>query len=375
MTILPIDTILPQLKETLQVHSAIVLVAPPGAGKTTRVPLALLDVPLFAKQRILMLEPRRLAARTAARYMAASLNQQVGETVGYRVRMDTRVGPSTRIEVITEGVLTRMLQQDPSLEGVGAVIFDEFHERSLHADLGLALCLQAQALLRDDLRIIVMSATLDAQAVAGLMNDAPILISEGRSFEVATHYLDRKPDGRIEQTVVRVIVQALEQHEYGNMLVFVPGTGEIRRIEARLRELQLGPLVQITPLHGSLPQESQDRAISRGQANERKIVLTTSIAESSLTVDGIGIVIDSGLSRVPRFSPRTGMTRLETVPVSLASADQRRGRAGRLGPGTCYRLWTEADHRQLLPLSKPEIAEADLAPLALELAAGCNRAC
>ncbi|MEK3917673.1 ATP-dependent helicase HrpB [Paenibacillus sp. FSL H7-0331] len=369
MTILPIDTILPQLKETLQVHSAIVLVAPPGAGKTTRVPLALLDVPLFAKQRILMLEPRRLAARTAARYMAASLNQQVGETVGYRVRMDTRVGPSTRIEVITEGVLTRMLQQDPSLEGVGAVIFDEFHERSLHADLGLALCLQAQALLRDDLRIIVMSATLDAQAVAGLMNDAPILISEGRSFEVATHYLDRKPDGRIEQTVVRVIVQALEQHEYGNMLVFVPGTGEIRRIEARLRELQLGPLVQITPLHGSLPQESQDRAISRGQANERKIVLTTSIAESSLTVDGIGIVIDSGLSRVPRFSPRTGMTRLETVPVSLASADQRRGRAGRLGPGTCYRLWTEADHRQLLPLSKPEIAEADLAPLALELAA------
>ncbi|SFL36703.1 ATP-dependent helicase HrpB [Paenibacillus sp. 1_12] len=369
MTILPIDTILPQLRDTLLAHTGVVLVAAPGAGKTTRIPLALLDEPLFANQRILMLEPRRLAARAAARYMAASLGQQVGETVGYRVRMDTRVGPSTRIEVNTEGVLTRMIQQDPSLEGVGVVIFDEFHERSLHADLGLALCLQAQALLRDDLRIIVMSATLDAQAVAGLMNDAPVIISEGRSFEVTTHYLDRRPEGRIEQTVVRAIVQALNQHEQGNMLVFLPGTGEIRRIEARLRELQLGPLVQITPLHGSMPQESQDRAISRSQVNERKIVLTTSIAESSLTVDGIGIVIDSGLSRVPRFSPRTGMTRLETIPVSLASADQRRGRAGRLGPGTCYRLWMEADHRLLQPLSKPEIAEADLAPLALELAA------
>jgi ATP-dependent helicase HrpB len=368
MAALPIDAVLLELRETLHSHSGVVLVAPPGAGKTTRIPLALLEDKLFAKQRILMLEPRRLAARAAARYMASSLGEQVGETVGYRVRMDTRVGPTTRIEVITEGVLTRMIQQDPGLEGVGIVIFDEFHERSLHADLGLALCLQAQALLREDLRILVMSATLDAQSVAELMGQAPVIVSDGRSFEVKTVYLERRNEGRIEQAVVRSIVHALEEHEQGDLLVFLPGTGEIRRVETRLRELHLGPHMQIAPLHGSLAQEIQDLAIAPSVKNTRKIVLATSIAESSLTVDGISIVIDSGLSRVPRFSPRTGMARLETVPVSLASADQRRGRAGRLGPGICYRLWTEAEHRLLAPLSKPEIAEADLAPLALELA-------
>jgi ATP-dependent helicase HrpB len=368
MTALPIETVLPELKLALRAHSAVVLVAPPGAGKTTRIPLTLLDEPIFAGQRILMLEPRRLAARAAARYMAASMGEQVGATIGYRVRMDTRVGPGTRIEVITEGILTRMLQSDPALDGVGIVIFDEFHERSLHADLGLALCLQAQSLLREDLRVLVMSATLDDQPVAALMDDAPVIVSEGRSFEVVTTYLDRSVEGKIEPAVVRSIIHALE-HDQGDLLIFLPGTAEIRRVEARLRELRLGPNVRIAPLHGSLPQESQDLAIAPSVAGERKIVLATSIAESSLTVNGVRIVIDSGLSRVPRFSPRTGMTRLETVSVSQSSADQRRGRAGRLGSGVCYRLWTEADHRRLAPLSSPEIVEADLAPLALELAA------
>jgi ATP-dependent helicase HrpB len=367
-TILPINAILPGLREALLSHSGVVLVAPPGAGKTTRIPLALLEYELFTGQRILMLEPRRLAAKAAARFMAASLGEQVGETVGYRVRMDTRIGPMTRIEVITEGVLTRMIQQDPGLEGVGVVIFDEFHERSLHADLGLALCLQVQALLREDMRILVMSATLDAHSVAKLMNQAPILVSEGRSFEVTTHYLERRKEGRIEAVVISTIVQVLEKHEHGDLLVFLPGTGEIKRVESRLQEMKLGPAIRITPLHGSLSQESQDKAIAPSMDGLRKIVLATSIAESSLTVEGIRIVIDSGLSRVPRFSPRTGMARLETVQVSLASADQRRGRAGRLSSGNCYRLWTKADHNLLAPSSKPEITEADLAPLALELA-------
>jgi ATP-dependent helicase HrpB len=360
--------VLPELIEALRSSSGAVLVAPPGAGKTTRVPLALLGEALFAGRRILMLEPRRLAARTAARYMAAALGEKVGETVGYRVRQDSKVGPGTRIEVITEGVLTRMLQSDPSLEDVGIVIFDEYHERSLHADLGLALCLQAQAVLRDDLRILVMSATLEAEPVAALMNDAPIVCSEGRSFPVETVYLDRRIEGRIEPAVVRSIISALGEQP-GDLLVFLPGTGEIRRTEARLRAMQLGSHVRIAPLYGSLPQEAQDLALAPSPAGTRKIVLATSIAESSLTVEGVRVVIDSGLMRVPRFSPRTGMTRLETVKVSRASADQRRGRAGRLEAGVCYRLWSEQDDRQLAAHSTPEMHEADLAPLALELAA------
>jgi len=364
---LPIESVLPDVKQTLRTRSNAVLVAPPGAGKTTRVPLALLDEPWLAGQRILMLEPRRLAARSAARFMAASLGEKVGETVGYRVRMDTRVGPRTRIEVVTEGVLTRLLQSDPALEGVGIVLFDEFHERSLHADLGLALCLQSQAVLREDLRLLVMSATLDAEPVAALMGNAPILTSEGRSHPVETRYLQRSVAGKEEEAVVRTVVEALN-HDAGDLLVFLPGTAEIGRVEERLRALDLGRNILIAPLHGNLPQEQQNRAISPAVPGQRKIVLATSIAETSLTVEGVQIVVDAGLMRVPRFSPRTGMTRLETVRVSRAAADQRRGRAGRLGPGVCYRLWTEQEERQLVPHTRPEILDADLSPLALELA-------
>ncbi|HYF94835.1 MAG TPA: ATP-dependent helicase HrpB [Symbiobacteriaceae bacterium] len=357
---LPIEPALPTLKAALAERTAAVLVAPPGAGKTTRVPLALLDEPWLAGRHILMLEPRRLAARTAARYMAASLGEQVGETVGYRVRLETRVGARTRVEVITEGVLTRLLQADPALEHAGLVILDEFHERSLHADLGLALCLQSQSLLRGDLRILAMSATLDAQPVASLLGGAPIIVSEGRSFPVQTRYAPRRPEGRIEQAVARTALEALASHE-GDILAFLPGAAEIRRVQ----ELMADP--RVVPLYGNLPQAEQDRAILPSPPGRRKVVLATSIAETSLTVEGVRVVIDSGLSRVPRFSPRTGMTRLETVPVSQASADQRRGRAGRLAPGVCYRLWAEQE--QLVARGTPEILEADLAPLALELAA------
>ncbi len=367
MTGLPIESILPGLKDALRFRTSAVLVAPPGAGKTTRIPLALLEEPWLRGRRILMLEPRRLAARAAARYMAASLDEQVGETVGYRVRLDTRVGPKTRIEVITEGVLTRFLQSDPALTDVGIVIFDEFHERNLHADLGLALCLESQAVLRADLRIVVMSATLEAQPVAALLDDAPVLASEGRAFPVETVYLSHSAGEDIESAVVRTVLKALSDNQ-GDILVFLPGAGEIRRVEARLRAQGFGQHVRLAPLYGNLPPEAQDLAISPCPPGERKIVLATSLAETSLTVEGVRVVIDSGLMRVPRFSPRTGLTRLETVPGSRASADQRRGRAGRLGPGMCYRLWSQQDDLYRRASNPPEIMEADLAPLALELA-------
>ncbi len=362
----PIDSALPKLSQALCEHSGAVLVAEPGAGKTTRVPLFLLDAPWLNGLRILMLEPRRIAARSAARYMASRLGEQVGETVGYRVRGETRSGRSTRIEVVTEGVLTRMLQADPSLDGVGLVIFDEFHERSLHADLGLALCLESQEILRPDLRLLVMSATIEAEPVARLMNDAPIIASEGRTFPVATRYLNFRSDGRIETAVARAVRIALEETD-GDMLVFLPGVREIRKVAESLRNLELSG-VEIAPLHGGLTHEAQDKAISTSPVGARRVVLSTSIAETSLTVEGVTVVIDSGLTRVSRFSPRTGMSRLETVRVSRASADQRRGRAGRLGPGVCYRLWSQQDDVHLSPQHAPEILEADLAPLALELA-------
>jgi len=365
---LPVDEILEHLKETLRAHQNAILVAPPGAGKTTRITLAIMDEPWLGGKRILMLEPRRLAARTAARYMAATIGEQVGQTVGYRVKQDTRVSSKTRIEVITEGVLTRMLQADPSLEDVGIVILDEFHERSLHADLGLALCLQSQAVLRDDLRLLIMSATLDITAIAALLHDAPIIQSEGRAFPVDTRYLRSPVEGRIEAAVVRVIREAMAAEE-GDMLVFLPGLAEIRRVQALLSERPFNEAVRIAPLHSSLSPEAQDAAISPAKQGERKIVLTTSIAETSLTVQGVRIVVDSGLMRVSRFSPRTGMSRLETVPVSRASADQRQGRAGRTEAGVCYRLWTEQENRQLTLHTSPEIKEADLTALALELAA------
>ncbi|WEK56383.1 MAG: ATP-dependent helicase HrpB [Candidatus Cohnella colombiensis] len=365
---MPIDAVLPELKHALQQHRNAVLVAAPGAGKTTRIPLALLDEPWLNKKKIIMLEPRRLAARSAAKYMAKTLNEAVGETVGYRVRLETKVGPQTRIEVVTEGVLTRMLQSDPTLEGIGLLIFDEFHERSLQADLGLALSIQAQQLLRDDIKILVMSATLEAEPVAQLLGNATVIVSEGRQYGVDTLYRPRSNNIKIEDAIPSVIVEALNNHE-GDLLVFLPGMREIRRVEERLLRVltSTAPSVRICPLHGSLSMEEQDAALSPVSKDQRKVVLSTSVAETSLTVEGITVVIDSGLSRVSRFSPRTGMSRLETITVSAASAEQRKGRAGRIMPGTCYRLWSEEEHTALSPRTSPEIMETDLAPLLLEL--------
>ncbi|CAM4382003.1 ATP-dependent helicase HrpB [Paenibacillus tarimensis] len=365
---LPVDAVLPELTSALARTSNAVLVAPPGAGKTTRVPLALLHQPWMSGKKILMLEPRRMAARSAAHYMASSLGEKVGGTVGYRVRMDSRTSVHTRIEVITEGILTRMLQSDPAIEEAGIVIFDEFHERSLQADLGLALCLEAQRVLREDLRLLVMSATIEAEPVARLMGGAPVIISEGKRFPVETRYYPRQGTAeQLEQHTVRVIEHALA-HEAGDILVFLPGEGEIRRVQGLLSSRGL-PDTEVLPLYGALPQEAQEKALARAAAGRRKVVLSTSIAETSLTVEGVRVVIDAGLMRVPRFSPRTGMSRLETVQVSAASAEQRRGRAGRLGPGVCYRLWTEEQHQHLEPSGKPELMETDLASLMLELAA------
>lgn len=361
------------VRSALRDSTGLVLQAPPGAGKTSRVPLALLGEPWLVDARLVMLEPRRLAARAAASRLAASLGESVGATIGYRVRHDTRVGPTTRVEVVTEGVLTRMLQDDPTLEGIGLVIFDEFHERSVHADLGLALTLHAQRLVRADLRILVMSATLDVAPVARVLGDAPIIASEGRQFPVETHY-ERDPlpplrDSRVvEGRVVDTVLRALRDDE-GGVLVFLPGGAEIRRVETQLGSAVDPAHVLVAPLHGNLSPESQDSAIANAPRGMRKVVLATSIAETSLTIQDIRVVVDSGLARVPRFSARTGLTRLETVRVSRASAEQRRGRAGRVAPGVCYRLWTALEQEQLLPRATPEILDADLAPLALELAA------
>ena len=331
------------------------------------VPLALLDAPWLAGQRIVMLEPRRLATRAAAQRMAATLRERVGETVGYRVRLDTRVGPRTRIEVVTEGILTRMLQDDPALTGTGLVIFDEFHERSLVADTGLALTLAAADLLRPDLRVLVMSATLDGAAVASLLGDAPLLTSEARAFPVVTRHQPPPAGQWIEPHVARVVREALTD-ESGSILVFLPGAAEIRRVADLLGSGPLPAATTVHALYGALSMAAQDAAIAPAPAGGRKVVLATSIAETSLTIDGIRVVIDSGLMRIPRFSPRTGMTRLETVRVTRASADQRRGRAGRVEAGTCIRCWSAAEEAGLVPSTRAEILDADLASLALDLA-------
>ena len=362
---LPIEDVIPQLQAALAGSTCAVLVAPPGAGKTTVAPLRLLDEPWLSGRKILMLEPRRIAARMAAERMAATLGQAVGETVGYRVRLQSRVSARTRIEVVTEGVFSRMILDDPSLEGVGAVLFDEFHERSLDADLGLALARDAQLVLRDDLRILVMSATLDGAAVGRLLGDAPLVASQGRAFPVETRYLGRS-DG-LEDHVVRAVERALAA-EVGSLLVFLPGQAEIRRTEERLRDRIRSADVIIAPLYGAMDAAAQDQAVSPARPGTRKVVLATSIAETSLTIEGVRVVIDAGLARVPRFDPASGLTRLATVRVSRAAADQRRGRAGRTEPGVCYRLWDEAETRALAAFAAPESQEADLSGLALDLA-------
>jgi ATP-dependent helicase HrpB len=362
---LPIDEALPRLTAALKAGPMAVLVAPPGAGKTTRVPLALLDAPWRGDGKIILLEPRRLAARAAARRMAASLGEEVGETVGYRVRLDSKVSKRTRIEVVTEGVFTRAILADPELTGIAAVLFDEFHERSLDADLGLALALDASA-LRDDLRLLVMSATIDGARIARLMRDAPLVESQGRAFPVETRYLERDPAQRLEDQIASAVLFSLRA-DSGSALVFLPGQAEISRTAERLAG-RLPADTDLAPLYGQLSPAEQDRAVQPAQPGRRKIVLATSIAETSLTIEGVRIVVDSGYRRVPAYEPATGLTRLETVRVSRAGADQRRGRAGRTEPGVCYRLWNEGQMAALPAFDTPEILESDLSGLALDLA-------
>ena len=364
---LSVSAIFEDLERALADRRNAVLQAPPGAGKTTGVPLALLGAAWLQGRRIIMLEPRRLAARAAAFRMADLLDESVGRCVGYRVRMDSRVGPEGRIEVVTEGVLTRMLQSDSALSGVGLVIFDEYHERSLEADLALALCRDTQGVLNDDLRLLVMSATLEAEPVAELLGRAPVLTCRGQSFPVETVYRPQRPRETVESAVSDTILQAASE-DCGSMLVFLPGAAEIRRVAKRLAASALSPEWQIAPLYGNLSREMQQHAIVPSPVGQHKIVLATSIAETSLTIEGIRVVVDSGLSRVPRFDVGSGLTRLVTLPVTRASADQRRGRAGRTAPGKCYRLWSREHQAGLIPHARPAILEADLAPLALELA-------
>jgi ATP-dependent helicase HrpB len=366
-TPLPIDVVLEQLARTLEDHNAAVLVAPPGAGKTTRVPLALLDAPWVENKKIIVLEPRRIAARASAERMAHTLGERVGETVGYRVRFGSKVSRATRIEVVTEGIFSRQILDDPELNGVAAVLFDEFHERSLDADLGLALARDAQTGLREDLRILVMSATLDGARVAKLLGEAPVIASEGRAFPVETRYLGRKSDAPLERQMADAVALAVRA-DPGSVLAFLPGAAEIRRTQNFLNERIHDASIEVVPLFGALDASVQDRAIAPPPKGRRKIVLATSIAETSLTIEGVRIVVDSGLARVPRYEPDIGLTQLETVRASRAAVDQRRGRAGRTEPGVCYRLWDEPQTASLAAYTQPEILSADLSSLVLDLA-------
>jgi ATP-dependent helicase HrpB len=363
---LPIDIVLDDLCRALERHNAAVLVAPPGAGKTTRVPLALLDAPWAATRKIIVLEPRRIAARASAERMAHTLGERVGETVGYRVRFGSKVSHATRIEVVTEGIFSRQILDDPELSGVAAVLFDEFHERSLDGDLGLALARDAHG-LREDLRLLVMSATLDGARVAKLLGEALVIASEGRAFPVETRYIGRKSDMPLERQMADAVVLALRA-DPGSVLAFLPGAAEIRRTQNFLAERIHDTAIEIVPLFGALDASVQDRAIAPAAKGRRKVVLATSIAETSLTIEGIRIVVDSGLSRVPRFEPDIGLTRLETVRASRASVDQRRGRAGRTEPGVCYRLWDEPQTVSFAAFTQPEILSADLSSMVLDLA-------
>ena len=370
---LPVMAVVPDLERALIVGTAAVLVAPPGAGKTTGVPLALLDADWLGGQRILLLEPRRLAARAAASRMAAVRGERVGDTIGWRMRGDTRVGSTTRIEVVTEGVLTRMLLDDPTLDGIGLICFDEFHERSIHGDTGLALALHSQSLLRPDLRLLVMSATIDGARVATLLGDARVITSSGRAFPVSTTFRPPRDGQRMEEAVAAAVRDALASHD-GDILAFLPGAREIRRV-ASLLDGSVESNVDVWPLFGMLDARAQDAAIAPSPAGRRKIVIASAIAETSLTIEGVRVVVDSGWSRIPRYAARTGMTRLETVRVSRASADQRRGRAGRVAAGHCIRCWHEHEDTALRAHGSAEILDADLAPLALDLAgAGISHA-
>ncbi|WIV20897.1 ATP-dependent helicase HrpB [Paenibacillus polygoni] len=364
---LPIYQVIPDIKSTFHQKKSAVLVAEPGAGKTTVVPLALLEEEWMQHKKIIMLEPRRLAARNAAMRMARSIGESVGETVGYRVRMDSKVSSDTRIEVVTEGILTRMLQHDQALEEVGLLIFDEFHERNLHGDLALALALECQSVLREDLRILVMSATLEAEPVTSLLGDAALITCTGRTFPVETKYMPKLHHLDMETHMAQVIPLALTQQE-GHVLAFLPGAKEIHRVMRMLEGQNLGPGVKVYPLYGALSQQEQDRAITAADTFERKVILATTIAESSLTIEGIGAVVDSGLRKDSVFSSRTGMSRLVTIPISKTSADQRKGRAGRTAEGICYRLWSTLEQDAKPEKNRPEILTADLAPVALELA-------
>lgn len=364
---LPIDDVLPALKACLAGNSRAVLVAPPGAGKTTRVPLALMDEAWTAAGTILVLEPRRIAARGAALRMATQLGESLGKRIGLRTRLESRSSRETRVLVVTEGVFTRMILDDPGLDGIAAVLFDEFHERSLDSDLGLALALDAQAGLRPDLRLLLMSATLDDQRIAQFLDEAPVIRSDGRAFPVETRYRGRDPDRRIEDQMTAAILAAIAS-EPGSLLAFLPGQGEIEGVRQRLVEARLPPDIDLCPLHGTLDPAQQDAAIRPAAPGRRKIVLATSIAETSITIEGVRLVVDSGLRRAPRYEPDLGLTRLETIRVSRASADQRRGRAGRTEPGIAIRLWDAAQDQGLVPYDRPEILDADLAAFRLALA-------